>query len=431
MQNVQMGDHYFVRIGTYSGDDFTSAYPAGVPVVATNVESLVYALEAQPTPSTDGKTKTLTINVAANIQISSTDTTFGDALATAGRNGTTHYVVNLNGYTMTYTDELSAAFAINDNVVFNNGTLVFKKATNGALTFGAEAIDVAFNNVTINVDEGNGIQLVPNATAQAAVSFTNSIINVTNGTYGIYTAGDGNNTTYPGNTSAIKAALTLTNTKVNVYPTAENAKADTTALYLDIPAVVDVVGGELVGTYQAVVVRAGILNVKSGAKLMVKSELSVEDKTVVETVGSGVEAANQVAFNSLGNVSNTEATLNAYYYTYTLQQYRLIGLWGDAANALPRAAVVDGNSDTTKFDYKVKATFADDTVFTAGSYPAIVIGGNYVSGEGTATDAPNVANAKVTVITSAACTVCDNFDVETVAFGGSEQSLKFYAGTTK
>lgn len=329
-------DQFFVRL-TKKGTEATNA-----PVVAVSSESFEYALKGAAVPGTDGKT-TLTITVGANFTVKPFTWNITDA---------DNYVVDLGGYTLT--SEVGQLLTIGDNLTVKNGNFVFN-ATGAGLKIGANDIDVTFDNVDLVFEKGEGLEIAVAAT-MANVVFNNSSVTVNNGTKGIYTTGTDANT---------ENAITLKDTDVTVVPSATDAKADTAAMVIDVPVTVNVTGGTFIGTYQAIVVRAGTVTV-DGATLDVKDDKSTADDAIEDATD----------FGAIANDTYGDTKWNQFAGGVKLQEYRQHGIWtsGVGLKGLPRAAVVVGSSGSTgavEFSSTVKLT---NITYANANYAKVVVG---------------------------------------------------------
>lgn len=367
-------DQFFVRL-TKKGTEATNA-----PVVAVSSESFEYALKGAAVPGTDGK-KTLTITIGKSFEVEST--------FTWGITEADNYVVDLGGYTLT--SNVAQLLTIGDNLTVKNGKFVFKAAGSGLAIGAKEGITVTFDNVDLVFEQGDGLNIKV-ADKMANVVFNNSSVTVNNGTKGIYTTGSDANTTN---------AITLKDTDVTVVPSATNAKADTAAMVIDVPVTVNVTGGTFIGTYQAIVVRAGTVTV-DGATLDVKDDKSTADTEPTKD-----------NFSTIANDTYGDTKWAQFAEGFSLQDYRQHGIWTKDAGltGLPRAAVVVGSSGDSalKFSSTVKLT---NITYENADYAKVVVGAYF--GE-------NVTDYKVSVTSVDSIILCDNYTDGIVTINGTEQ----------
>ena len=350
-------DQFFVRF-TATGTTVTDA-----PVVAVNTASFKLALNGAAVQGADGK-KTLTITVGKSFTV---EDTFQWAITEAE-----NYVLDLGGYTVT-SEVANAILTINDNVTVKNGKIVFNAANSGLAIGAVKDINVTFDNVDLVFEKGEGLNIAV-AKTMANVVFNNSSVTVNAGTKGIYTTGTDENTSN---------AVTLKDTDVTVVPSATGAKADTAAMVIDVPVTVNVTGGTFIGTYQAIVVRAGTVTV-DGATLDVKNDKSVADTEPTKENFSSI--ANDGTYGWKVGDADEDQDWNDFAGGFTLQNYRQHGIWttgeGKELNGLPRAAVVVGSSGDTAVKFISTVTLKNITYANA-NYAKVVVGAYFgaVAGE--------------------------------------------------
>ena len=381
-------DQFFVRF-TATGTTVTDA-----PVVAVSSESFKLALNGAAVPGTDGKT-TLTITVGKSFTV---DSTFQWSITKAH-----NYVVDLGGYTVT-SEVANAILTINDNVTVKNGKIVFNAANSGLAIGAVKDINVTFDNVDLVFEKGEGLNIAV-AANMANVVFNNSSVTVNAGTKGIYTTGDAANTSN---------AVTLKDTDVTVVPS--TGTKDTAAMVIDVPVTVNVTGGTFIGTYQAIVVRAGTVTV-DGATLDVKNDKSSTD-TAIEDATDFEAIANDGDYGWGDNKG-----WNQFAGGVTLQEYRQHGIWTNGAeiNGLPRAAVVVGSSGDTPVEFSSTVTLKNITYANA-TYAKVVVGAYFGAGAGECKVVVNAVDGNfVEDKDTDGYILCDNYTDEIVKINGTVQ----------
>ena len=390
----QQDDQFFVRFADgKEGTDITNA-----PVVAVDTDSFELALKGAAVQGTDGNT-TLTITVGKSFTVDKSfmvvDGTFTWDITEAN-----NYVLDLGGYTLT--SEVGQLLTIGDNLTVKNGKFVFN-AVNSGLAIDAAGCTVTFDNVDLVFEQGDGLNIEV-AEKMANVVFNNSSVTVNAGTKGIYTTGSVANTSN---------AVTLKDTDVTVVPSAADAKKDTAAMVIDVPVTVNVTGGTFIGTYQAIVVRAGTVTV-DGATLDVK-----DDKSEADDAPAKGTFATAIANDTYGDTE-----WNQFAAGVTLQEYRQHGIWTNGAeiNGLPRAAVVVGSSGSdgaVKFSSTVKLT---NITYTNADYAKVVVGAYFGAGAGECKVVVNAVDGNfVEDKDTDGYILCDNYTDEIVKINGTDQ----------
>ena len=400
---VTQDDKFFV------GFDAENSTATDAPITAVDEASLKTAFNGTPVTvgtGTEAK-KVLTVNVGADISV--------DAMP-AFNEDATEVVVNLNGHELELSTKSSTT--LTGNVTFNNGAITYTAKVNGdyAMTVGGLDSNVTFNNIDLTAESGSGILLCTpgypggsTGTESAVVTIKDSNI-VAYGYYGI-----GTNAT---NATASQDPITLVieNTTVETNPDNGTTKADTdnTAVFINVPANVTIKNCEFSANRQVLVMRGGTLNM-SDTVLNMKGEF-VEYTVYDENDGS---ATGDYKFSDLGNTAIS--TIKAYDANYTLQDYRMSGLWS-SGNELPSAAMVIGHSGIgTSYQYKSTVTLGEGVVFNIDNpeAPAVVIGSHYddaTIGEGK-TMVSLTADSSIG-LSSKNVKVCWNWIPETIAFKG-------------
>lgn len=364
---VDKDDVFFVDFPSISATNL----PTAAPINATTEASLQAAFGATPVASTTAKVDTLTVNVAADIKLDSTtlDELIEKVGATTGN--ALKIVLNLNGHKITDT----AAFYVSGKTLeVNNGTLdidgVYGKSTiaigvgsTGALTLNNVTVDASSmeNASAISVDSGE---------EQSGVLTVNDSTIYSNG-YGIKTSFDTLDEGVSVLAGCEEVTIKVTDSTIAMNRDAKNVAGNgdyknNTAMFIGAPADVTVTGSTFTANRQVVVVRGGDVTITDSTVTLAK----YEDAVVAEKdFVSKFDDVDKEAFTTVWNSSFTENT------------YRLFGAWG-YGNAVPHAAVVVGNSDTTKYQYEATVVVNGCTINTAADEAGavkFVVGSTYAN----------------------------------------------------
>ena len=392
-RKVTQDDKFFV------GFDAENSTATDAPITAVDTTSLTTAFSATPVEQADG-TKLLTVNVGADISV--------DAMP-AFNETATEVVVNLNEHKLTSASQ----YTVTGAVTFSNGSLEVGGVTGTGSAFIADVdCDVNFDNIDF---EGNGILLNTTGyegegTASAKFTIKDSTI-VSTGVYGIGTNATAADEEQP------EVGLELINTTVTVNPDngTTTAATDNTAVFINVPSTVKISGCTLSANRQVIVVRGGNVTIED-TTINMKGEFDQ-----YEVVESGADNINSYNFSSLGNTAI--ATIQAYDANYTLQDYRMSGIW-TSGNELPSAAMVIGNSGTgTAYQYKSIVKLGSGVVFNIDNpaAPAVVIGSYYDDATIEALDGGTMVSLTADSsigLSSANVKVCWNWIEDTIAFSG-------------
>ena len=370
---VDKDDVFFVDFPSISATNL----PTAAPINATTEASLQAAFGAKPVASTTAKVETLTVNVAADIALTST-TTLENLIkkvnaVTSGN--AVKIVLNLNGHKITDT----AAFYVSGKTLeVNNGTLDIDGVYgNSTIAIGVGATGaLTLNNVTVDASSmGNASAIsVDSDVKQSGVLTVNDSTIYSNG-YGIKTSFD----TLDEGVSALAGCEEVTikvtdstiamNRDTTYYVAGNGVNKNNTAMFIGAPADVTVTGSTFTANRQVVVVRGGDVTITDSTLTLAKYEdkvLTAEEYAEKFTNNSNVD---KTAFTTAHNTSFTENT------------YRLFGAWG-YGNDVPHAAVVVGNSDTTKYQYEATVVVNGCTINTAADEAGavkFVVGSTYAN----------------------------------------------------
>ena len=353
---VKQDDIFFVGI-----NEDTTATDA--PIAAVNGESLGLAFQGVAEEVVSGTTtKTvLTVNVAQDITLESTESL--DAIIDDVDNtDAKEYVVDLNGHKIT--QSAATQLATSKNLTFTDGTIEFTATGVGAASSMVNpegAASLTLDGVTLTTKSGSAIYaedtLSGETRAYPTIVIKNSTITA-GGSYGVAT--NAKNNIPDGQEEQI--SITITNSTITVG----SATVAGTALFVNVPADVRVENSTLNASYQAVIVRGGTLNLSN-------TTLNLTDYTADETVNAD-NFATMVGSVDTGVVDG--AWKNGFVAGVTdVQTYRLAGVWGQG-NALPRAAIVVGNSSSTAYQYTSYVRLSGVT-FENEDAAKIIIGSHY------------------------------------------------------
>ena len=338
---VEKNDTFFLKVG----DDCKA------PVHATDVASLKKALKVAE-PDEKG---VATITLAKDVTFATLTSADQPGLASAirdllAKDDVTSLVLDLNGSTVPVAAGPTVSSELKKPVTVKNGNLNYesKEANNDTTFLTIQAgTTVTFENVTINSGKLNAISVAYSKDATTNLTFVDSSI-TSYGEVGIIINAKNADAVA---VSEMKTAVVLENTDVIMT----NAPLDTTfdtlsaALVVGAPVAVEVTDGStLSAAGQALVVRGGSVSVADSAIALTRydaPENEIKDQAAYTTkFGNSLTDSNAVS--SSWRKFNDGIT--------DLQTYRLAGLWGEA-NAVPRAAVVIGNSDTRTDNYEFDA----------------------------------------------------------------------------
>ena len=395
---VTQDDKFFV------GFDNENSTATDAPITAVDPTSLTKAFAGTPVEQADG-TSLLTVNVGADISVTALPE-FAEA---------DKIVVNLNEHELEISTKSSTT--LTGNVTFNNGAITYTAKVSGdyAMTVGGLDSNVTFNNIDLTTESGSGILLcTPGYPGNGVVGEESAVVTIKDSnivSYGYYGIG-----TNASNADADQDPITLTieNSTVTMNPDngTSTAATDNTAVFINVPANVKISGCEFSANRQVLVMRGGTLDM-SDTVLNMKGEF--DQYEVVEKDAT----TGQYNFSSLGNTAIS--TIKAYDANYTLQDYRMSGLWS-SGNELPSAAMVIGHSGTgTSYQYKSTVTLGEGVVFNIDNpeAPAVVIGSYYddaTIGEGTTMVSLTAASS--IGLSTENVKVCWNWIKDTIAFSG-------------
>ena len=363
---VNQNDVFFVRF------DAEGAAATDAPVAAVDGTSLGVAFAG--VVSTDPATNktTLTVDIANNIELEAGESL--DAIIDAeGTTAADNYVVDLNGNTITQSADTQ--LATGKNLTFTNGTIAFtaeSKDGDSSMINPEGAASLTLDGVTLTTASGTAIYAedtnADGARAYPTIMINNSTITAA-GNYGVSTNAKN---TVPGDDWQ-KFRITITNSTITVG--SENVAG--TALFINVPSDVRVENSTLNASYQAVIVRGGSLSLSN-------TTLNLTEYTADETV-SAENYATMVGTVDTGVVT-ADGWKDGFVTGVTdLQSYRMAGVWGQG-NALPRATIVVGNSNSTAYQYSSYVKLSGVT-FNNGTMPKIVVGSHFSAatmGAGTA-----------------------------------------------
>ena len=377
------------------------------PVAAVDGTSLGVAFAG--VVSTDPATNktTLTVDIANNIELKAEESL--DAIIDAeGTTAADNYVVDLNGNTITQSADTQ--LATGKNLTFTNGTIAFTaESKDGASSMINPEGDatLTLDGVTLTTASGTAIYAedtnVDSARAYPTIVINNSTITAA-GQYGVST----NAKNAIPSADWQKFSITITNSTI----TAGSATVPGTALFINVPSDVRVENSTLNASYQAVVVRGGSLNLSN-------TTLNLTEYTADETV-SAENYATMVGTVDTGVVT-ADGWKDGFVTGVTdLQTYRMAGIWGQG-NALPRATIVVGNSNSTAYQYTSYVRLSGVT-FANEDAAKIIIGSHYSAA--TMGNATAGWNTMVTVdatgmgLDASEITYCFNTVFETVSTTG-------------
>ena len=353
---VRQDDVFFLRLE----EDGTAT---DAPVAAVDATSLGMAFGGVAEPVVSGTTtKTvLTVNVAQDIDLKSESLeTIIDAAS--GVTDADEYVVDLNGHKIT--QSVATQLATSKNLTFTNGTIEFTATGVGAASSMINpegAASLTLDGVTLTTKSGTAIY-AEDTNVGSVREYPTIVINdstiTAGGSYGVSTNAKNN---IPDDQEE-QISITITNSTITVG----SATVAGTALFVNVPADVRVENSTLNASYQAVIVRGGTLNLSN-------TTLNLTDYTADEKV----DASNFA--NVVGSVDKDVvdgAWENGFVAGVTdVQTYRLAGVWGEG-NALPRAAIVVGNSNSTAYQYTSYVRLSGVT-FENEDAAKIIIGSHY------------------------------------------------------
>lgn len=331
---------------------FTEGTATDAPVAAVDGKSLGMAFGGVADKvGTGSNAKTvLTVNVAQNIELKSTESLDG-IIDASGNTVADKYVVDLNGHKIT--QSVDVQLATSKDLTFTNGTIEFTSTIKGAEASminpeGAAALTL--DNVTLTTKSGSAIYvedtLSGETRAYPTIVINNSTITAA-GAYGVAT--NAKNNIPDGEDEQI--SITITNSKISAG-TADKVEGDKvtkgvagTALFINVPSDVKVEDSELTANYQVVVVRGGTLNM-TDTKLTLLDNYADADVTTdtydkVLNSGKNFDA-------SKTEVGDWDAAIEGIT---DVQSYRLAGVW-DQGNGIARGAIVVGNSNGNEKAYQ-------------------------------------------------------------------------------
>lgn len=327
---------------TVSQDDtfFLNVTACTAPIHATTSASLKKAFEnAQPDNGV------LTVQLAATADFS-VDRSIWETVAGNAKDATS-LVIDLNGAKLTSTAEIPfAKFASVETITIKNGTFTFTNDGAYAIAVGVEktaGVDLVFDDVDLVVTEATtAVSVVYSATQanQSTVTFKNGSTITSYGEIGI--AVDDMDAKAPDKASTV---VTLNDTDVVMANATPTSNTFSTALLVGAPVIVKVDDSTLSAAGQALVVRGGEVNVADSDLVLTKYTASENEVSENTFKTGGILAADVVDYSA---VAPNWAEFNQGITD--LQTYRIAGLWGNG-NAVPRAAVVIGNSDKTDYQF--------------------------------------------------------------------------------
>ena len=378
---VSQDDTFFLNIGD-SG--------CKAPIHATTSASLELAFKnAQPEKGV------LTVQLAAAADFS-VDSTIWGTVATNAKSATS-LVIDLNGAKLTSTAGIPFdAFATIETITIKNGTFTFTNTGNYAIQVGngASGVDLVFDDVDLVVTKATtAVDVKVSATAanQSTVTFKNGSTITSYGKIGI--AVDDKDATV----DKASTVVTLNDTDVVMANATPTSNTFSTALLVGAPVIVKVDDSTLSAAGQALVVRGGEVNV-ADSDLVLTKYTAPKDEVSEDTFKTGGILANDVVDYSA--VAPNWAEFNDGITD--LQTYRIAGLWGNG-NAVPRAAVVIGNSDKTDYQFvaDVELKRVDFTVESGDETIVLgtVYGEDIYTKEDTSEDAEEGDTVPVDVIT--------------------------------
>ena len=321
-------------------------------------------------------------------------------------------VVELNGNTITQSAKGTYTISAGSNVTFKNGELAFTDktaASNQCVLNPYGASKLTLDGVKLTTGTGMGIYAQYDASnnKHPEIVINDSEI-IAGGSYGIGT--NAGNKTYSND-----VLLTVTNSTI----TAGSATVPGTALFINVPATVKVSGSTMNANYQVVVVRGGDVEIVNSTLNLLNTytEDSVEVQMAAwleEEDNTGKTEAEAWAAVVGGDTSIS--TIKAYRYGFTMQVYRLGGLWA-TGNGVPRAVITVGNSNTSAYQYTSKLTVsASVEVNNETSFPNLVIGSYYGSSLAEAEQPTVTVSVPSTNVWTPV--YCSNFQSGTISFNG-------------
>ena len=461
---VTQEDTYFVQFVDADGDQ---TRPEGLPVVATNAASLemafnaLYAVANTTTGTAGGKT--LTVNVGADIDLSNTTTnttgkdSFSDFFeANDESSGITDYVVDLGGHKITDASAdrfIFSAEGTEDNifkaktVTLKNGTIDFKAtaaelkpgvadtnqqkvdAASVSLIKPVGDVDLVLDGMTVTTSAGTAIFACDTADKFPTVTVKNSTITA-GGAYGISTNasnayGDRDNVLISIENSKITAG---TADKVDASGKVTTRGIGGTALFVNIPAKVEVSGSELTANYQVVVARGGIIKINDSKLTLVDT---IEDPEVTAT-----NYASEVGVRPGSLLAAGVTSGDGFVPGLTVQEYRMLGYMSQG-NGLARAVITLGNSEEStdpdsttpstaqgSYQYATSLTLTNSVeIVNETEYADVVIASHYsdTTMYTKNTDGTTTTNVMVTVDSKIAISIdyVENWVAGTVKVNGS------------
>ena len=379
---VTQKDTFFLNIG----DKGCTA-----PIHATTSASLEKAFEnAQPEKGV------LTVQLAATADFS-VDSNIWNAVYTNTKDATS-LVIDLNGAKLTSTAGIRFDKCVTiETITIKNGTFTFSNTGNYAIQVGDnnDGVDLVFDDVDLVVTKAMtavNVTVYSDAAKQSTVTFKNGSTITSYGEIGI--AVNDMPATAPAKASTV---VTLSDTDVVMANAEPDSNTFSTALLVGAPVIVKVDDSTLSAAGQALVVRGGEVNVADSDLVLTKytapeNEVSEATFKKGDILGEDVVDYDAVATNwAEFNEGITD-----------LQTYRIAGLWGNG-NAVPRAAVVIGNSDKTDYQFvaDVELKRVDFTVESGDETIVLgtVYGESIYTTEDTSEDAEKGDTVPVDVIT--------------------------------
>ena len=343
---------------------FTGGTATDAPVAAVNTESLKMAFNGVADTVGTGSTakKVLTVNVAQDIALESTESLDAIIDATSGVTVADEYVVDLNGHKIT--QSAATQLATSKNLTFTDGTIEFTATGVGASSSMINpegAASLTLDGVTLTTKSGSAIYAEDTNTAGTR-AYPTIVINdstiTSAGGYGVAT----NATNAVPDADWEKFSITITDSKISAG-TADVVTGGTvttkgvagTALFINVPSDVTVEGSELTANYQVVVVRGGTLNM-TNTKLTLLDTYKDAEVKADDPETAGVNENNFKDVLNSGNGFNASVTevgnfKDAIAGITDVQTYRLAGVW-DQGNGIARGAIVVGNSNGSASAYQ-------------------------------------------------------------------------------
>ena len=332
---VSQKDTFFLNIGD-SG--------CKAPIHATTSASLEKAfVNAQP------ENGVLTVQLAATADFSVDGKIWGTVANNA--KDATSLVIDLNGAKLTSTVGIPFdAFETIGTITIKNGTFTFTNEDTSSVKYaiqvgnGASGVDLVFDDVDLVVTKAStAVSVVYSDTQadQSTVTFKNGSTITSYGKIGIAVDAPKVDTV----SATLATVVTLNDTDVVMANATPTSNTFSTALLVGAPVIVKVDDSTLSAAGQALVVRGGEVNV-ADSDLVLTKYTAPKDEVSEDTFKTGGILANDVVDYSA--VAPNWAEFNDGITD--LQTYRIAGLWGNG-NAVPRAAVVIGNSDKTDYQF--------------------------------------------------------------------------------